>query len=531
MNQIKSFLCKYYYPVCLTFIGLLALFLRLYRLSELPYGLHVDEVGLGYNSWCLAHFGTDRYLNELPIYLRNYMSGQSPFYTYFVVLLLKLSGGRLSVFLLRLPAVILSLLAVIFGIKTIRLCFQSKKAALISGFLLAVCPYFIMQGRFALDCNAMFGCCVIAMYLLAKYIQTQKVRDLVFCGIAFGVVMYTYSLSYIVLAVFLPIISLYLLYTHKITVPKILLLAFCICVTSLPVILFALSIIFHWPEFRFLCFTISPVSANRASELNLQDFGANIVYAVKAALTYDYLPYNSSAKQGTLYYISIPFIVIGFAISCVKVVFSVRKRVFHSSTLFVTFFLAELVVSGLISNPNINTINAIFIPLFLFLIWGLSAAFKYICHYRKIFVVTVSAAYILSCASFINYYFRFYTVMTHPLLLFQVSAADAVQYADENLSFSRLYIDYEGLSEYNLFDDPIPPREWLGENTDPAQAYYIGSYSHYCCVTDRYAAVDPSAVYIVKPENIMFLRILESSGLPCQKITFPSGYILYDFEE
>lgn len=530
MNQIKSFLCKYYYPVCLALIGLLALFLRLYRLNELPYGLHVDEVGLGYNSWCLAHFGTDRYLNELPIYLRNYMSGQSPFYTYFVVLLLRLSGGQLSVSLLRLPAVILNLLAIVCGIKMIRICFQSKKAALTGGLLLAVCPYFIMQGRFALDCNAMFGCSMIAMYLLVKYIHTQKVRDLVFCGIAFGVVMYTYSLSYIVLAIFLPVMSLYLLYTRKITVSRILLLALCIGVTALPIILFALSVLFHWPEFRFLCFTISPVSSNRASELGFQDFWKNIGTVLRSSVTYDHLPYNSVSKQGTLYYISIPFILAGLAASCVKLVSSIRKRCFHPCALFVAFFLAELIVSGLIKNPNINNVNAIFVPLILFLTAGLSIGYGFIRHYRKPFVLAVSAAYFLSIVSFINYYFRFYTDATYPMPYFQASAADAVRYADENLSFSRLYIDYEVLSEYLLFDDPIPPREWLGEDTDPTQAYYIDGYGHYCCVVDRYAAIDPGAVYIVKPQNLAVLEKLETSGLTYQKLVFPSGYILYDFE-
>lgn len=56
-------LCKQnWYQITLLFLFCVTVFLRFYKLTVLPDVLHIDEAALGYNSWCLANYGTDRYL-------------------------------------------------------------------------------------------------------------------------------------------------------------------------------------------------------------------------------------------------------------------------------------------------------------------------------------------------------------------------------------------------------------------------------------------------------------------------------------
>lgn len=57
---------KYSYYFILGLMFLCTILLRVYKLAQLPDILHIDEAGLGYNAWCLAHYGTDRYLNVHP---------------------------------------------------------------------------------------------------------------------------------------------------------------------------------------------------------------------------------------------------------------------------------------------------------------------------------------------------------------------------------------------------------------------------------------------------------------------------------
>ena len=105
------------------------LFTRLFLLNDVPYGLHVDEAGMAYDAYSLAHFGVDRYLNSYPIYLINFGGGQSALYAYSVAFLLKFFDY--STFIIRLPGVILSTLTFIIGYLTISEILHSKKFGLL----------------------------------------------------------------------------------------------------------------------------------------------------------------------------------------------------------------------------------------------------------------------------------------------------------------------------------------------------------------------------------------------------------------
>lgn len=61
---------KYSYYFILGLMFLCTILLRVYKLAQLPDILHIDEAGLGYNAWCLAHYGTDRYLNVYILFTR-----------------------------------------------------------------------------------------------------------------------------------------------------------------------------------------------------------------------------------------------------------------------------------------------------------------------------------------------------------------------------------------------------------------------------------------------------------------------------
>ena len=133
---------------------LFALVLRIYQITVLPLSMHIDEAGLGLNAWSIAHFGTDRYGNFLPICPSNFYGEQSAFYTYFCALCIKLGG--LNMFTLRFPAVFMGMVTVIFGSLIMKEMWGRK--GFYTGFLLlSIFPYFIMNCRFALDCNAMLG--------------------------------------------------------------------------------------------------------------------------------------------------------------------------------------------------------------------------------------------------------------------------------------------------------------------------------------------------------------------------------------
>lgn len=80
----------------------LSVFMHLYILASVPYGLHIDEAGMVYDAYCPANYSVDRYLNHYPVYLINFGGGQSVLMAYLVAGLIKITG-TVNHWIIRLP--------------------------------------------------------------------------------------------------------------------------------------------------------------------------------------------------------------------------------------------------------------------------------------------------------------------------------------------------------------------------------------------------------------------------------------------
>lgn len=110
---------------------------------------------------------------------------------------------------------VIGILSYIAGVNIIRKC-MGEKWGILSGFLLAIFPYFIMQFRFGLDCNLLLDMSTIGIYFLILANERKKYFLFAFAGIVSGICYYTYALSYITNTVFLVLVLGYWLYTKKI---------------------------------------------------------------------------------------------------------------------------------------------------------------------------------------------------------------------------------------------------------------------------------------------------------------------------
>ena len=164
-------LSKYHFV--LLFLFVIAVFLRLYKIDQIPLGLHIDEVGMAYDAWCLSQTGTDRWLNSWPIYLNNTGNGQSVLYCWLCSFLFRIF--EVSFLQIRLPAIVFSLLTLFFGLKFVKLCWTDySERLLLVAVLFVLVPYFTQNSRYGLDCNLMLGMSTIFFYFFAKAIYTSR---------------------------------------------------------------------------------------------------------------------------------------------------------------------------------------------------------------------------------------------------------------------------------------------------------------------------------------------------------------------
>lgn len=140
-------------------IIVLAIFLRFYNLSNIPPSASLDEASIGYNAYSILNTGLDEYGTRFPILLRAYDDWRPALYVYLTIPFIKIFG--LSVFTVRLPSVILSVLTVVATYFVTRELIRISKArinasviGLLSSFLLAISPWHIYISRLGHEVNA-----------------------------------------------------------------------------------------------------------------------------------------------------------------------------------------------------------------------------------------------------------------------------------------------------------------------------------------------------------------------------------------
>lgn len=122
-EKVKEIL-KDKYNIAFIVILVIAILSRMVLLDKFPNGIHEDEAGMMYDAFCMAEYGTDRYLNENPVYLINFGGGQSVMYAAIASILIRIFG--LSVFVIRLPAAIFSIITIILAFLLAKKIYRKK---------------------------------------------------------------------------------------------------------------------------------------------------------------------------------------------------------------------------------------------------------------------------------------------------------------------------------------------------------------------------------------------------------------------
>lgn len=431
-NEV-NFISKHY-KLIFIIILIIGLGIRIYQLDKVPVGMHVDEAGMAYDAFSIANYGVDRALNNYPIYFENFGDGQSVLYGYMAALLIKIFGY--SLFIVRLPALLLSMTAIICSYLIVKR-FSTKENALLFMFLIIICPWHIMQSRWGLDCNLLSSMFIISIYFLTK---AETYKGYLLAGIIIGLSLYSYALSYIIIPIFLLLYISYMLYIKKINLKQVVVLGIPIFILALPLILMILVNNGYINEISTKFLTIPQLPNYRGNEISLLNIFVNLF----AFTNNEQLLYNSLPQFGTIYYLSIPFLIIGIVISVKNWRLSINKKEFNIDAIMIFSFLSALICSLIMRNPNINKINAIFIPILYLVYTGVKFIIK---NNKKILYIIIST-YIVVFGLFSYYYFNIYP--TKEQRFFESEIINLVQYLEkfDNFENKEKYIENEANQQY-----------------------------------------------------------------------------------
>lgn len=454
------------------FLGFLAT--RLWRITTIPHGLHVDEAAMGYSAWCLANYGVDRYLSSWPVYLINFNGGQSALYCYLCAGLFKLFG--FSVLLLRLPAVIFSFLTLIFGMLLVKKIFPDKPVlTLITGGLIVICPYFIMASRFGLDCNLMLGASTVFLYCFTCAMESEKYRWYVLAGIVGGITLYTYAISYLALPVFLLLALIYTIWVRRFSFLNWVSMAIPMGFLAFPLILEQYINAFDKEEIRLGIFTVTKLFGYRSSEIGLFKWKNFCVAVSKIFLgDWDWMFYNSIPGLPNLYYVTIPLVLCGLVSALLIMGKTLKRREFSPASYILIWFLVMLLVVSSITGPNVNKVNGIFFSVVFLAVEGVHLLLKTKKRWGQIIVALVGGVYFVCFIRFSTYYYLGgYSTDYRPLALFDVMFPEAISFLEEHPQYMNEGTYLTGESVFLAISSLMSPYDLrIDESTVDLCDYY-----------------------------------------------------------
>jgi 4-amino-4-deoxy-L-arabinose transferase-like glycosyltransferase len=129
----------------LTYIFILALLLRLYKLGIFPYGFHIDEVKVGWNALSILKTGMDDQLKNFPLYYNSFGDYRPTGIFYLTIPSLIIFGN--NIFAVRFASALFGALT-IYAIYYLALALsKNKKLAIISSLLIAISTWHIEVSR------------------------------------------------------------------------------------------------------------------------------------------------------------------------------------------------------------------------------------------------------------------------------------------------------------------------------------------------------------------------------------------------
>ncbi len=419
------------------YLGVTALFVlfvitRFWRVATIPVGVNVDEAGMAYDAWCLAFYGVDRYLQSWPLYLTNYGGGQSVLYAYLCAALFRIFDYHIV--LARLPAILFSLLTLLFGMAAARKLWPGRRApVLLTGLLITVCPYFIMAGRVGLDCNLMLGASAVFLVCFTQALQKNRTGLYVLAGVAGGILLYSYALSYVILPLFLAVMFGYALRTRQFHLKGWLWMALPLGILAFPLILVQLVNLLGLPQMQLGIFTVTRLPEYRAGEIT--GFCAeNFRLLLKSIFVGDHLVYNSAPGFANLYGISVVFFGVGLVHISIQMIRSVRQRKFQAFAVWTAWFWSVFLM-GAIRGTCVNRINGIFLCYALFAVDGMILLMDLLksATARRIAAGSVGIAYLILFVNFGRYYYGGgYSAECYPAYFMDITVEGAVDYLESH---------------------------------------------------------------------------------------------------
>lgn len=219
--------------ILISIILILGLFLRLYKITQLPSGLCSNEALIGFRALSLVQTGKDETGRNRPLIFTSFKDYQLPAATYYLVPFVKVFG--LSEYSVRIPFAFLGGISVLFFYLFVKNIFPGNiKVILWSSLFFAINPWGVFLSRTASGEVIGLSLIIIGTYFIVK---SKNISSTLLGSIFLAISCYSTKSSWIFLPIFLCFLILFLKHTPlSISRKNIVISLFTILIISFPII-------------------------------------------------------------------------------------------------------------------------------------------------------------------------------------------------------------------------------------------------------------------------------------------------------
>jgi len=471
----------------LGFLIFLHLFLRFYKIGQIPYGFHRDEASVGYNAYSILKTGKDEWGKTLPLFFRAFGDYPPALILYVTIPFIAVLGlTELSV---KLPLIVFSLLSFIFVYLILKKLKLEKGLIYTFLLLLATSPWEITQTRSSSEVILGSSLFLMGLYYLIKFFEDKKVISFTIFYLSWFLTYFSYN-SFRIQIPLLVLPVIFLVWQKKIKYKKFIIPALFLLFLFPWLMAFIFKgvgvrgkdvLLIFDPSVKDSLEALSYQSALMKSPFFLTRFFHNkvsyfIFSLVKNTLrllsfeflyVFEAIPRRYSVPENGLFlFITAPFLVLGI------IFFGLKKIQFRSKLIFLASILIGFFPSIITTNdfPNSRRCFLALYPLIYLISLGIYLSYQKI-KKAKIKGLYSSMIVLLLVLNF-GYFWYFYQfhssfIASHSRNYFYKQIVQAIEKYKQTYSSFKIYSYSDQPYIFNLFYTKYSPadyQQWSKDN-------------------------------------------------------------------
>lgn len=492
------------------------MFLRLFRLPDVPPGVNRDEASIGFTAYSLLQTGRDEYGNAWPLSFQSFGDWKLPLYIYTTIPFVATLGmSELSV---RLPSAIAGVLTVVVTFFLVYELFRSWRLSILASLILAISPWHLHLSRVESESNVAVFLAATGFLLLLKGLHKYWLA--VPGAILLALTYYTYHGNHI--STTLLLIVFIALYSREVIKPKAFLYGASLFIALTGFILYHTLFGADATKLSGIGLLGDPFVIHQRIELPRNDHGNDsltavllhnrITYTIETvaknylkAFSPEFLFISGGTNRahnipnfGNMYLVEAPFLLLGLFVC-----FMNRKK---RPYLFLLCWIAISPIAASITKdaPHTNRIFAIFPALPITVALGLDFLMR-----KRFILVLVVLLYSINIALYLDrYYVHFPKIEA---AAWGVGYKELLRYINQPLQQSKTIImanpetsPYIFLAFYGKVDPALFQKKVERYDPTPDGFYHVRVFGRY-----QFRSIDwerdifyPNALLVDYPERI-----------------------------